>query len=267
VISHRLPGQCLNKSRIGIGLICLLVLSVGAHAQSTVASCGAPNQSTVWYADVSNASSVSAAAEFTLAGPATVNQLSWWGGFTQANVASASDSFSMNIYSDTGGTVGSVIATVNLGNAGEATTGSLIQSSPEYSYNASFASIALGGGTYFLALQRSGGPGIWGWESANPTAQCSQAYQNSAGAWSYNPSVALAFSLDGTVTVVPEPRASLMCALGLLAVGLLAGRRGRRRSWPPAATGGSASADVPLPFWALVLLGAGLAAGLSRRLN
>lgn len=65
----------------------------------------------------------------------------------QANVASASDSFSMSVYSGAGGKVGSLIATVNLGNAGQAATGSLIQSAPEYGYNASFDSVVLGSGT------------------------------------------------------------------------------------------------------------------------
>jgi hypothetical protein len=212
--------------RIGIGLLALIFSGL-AHGQSVVYNSGAPNQSTIWYGDTSNPAANWAAAEFTLSGGASVNQLGWWGGFTQANAASASDSFSMRIYSGAGGTVGSLIATVNLGNAGEATTGSLIQSAPEYSYNASFASIALGSGTYFLALQRGGGTGIWGWETANAAAQSLEAYQNSAGAWGYNTGVNLAFSLAGTLSPAPEASTSLMCALGLLVVALSARRRYR----------------------------------------
>jgi hypothetical protein len=211
-------------NRISVGLLALTFSGL-AHGQSMVYNSGAPNQSTIWYADASNPSATQAAAEFTLGSGASVNQLSWYGGFTQANAASANDSFSMSIYSGTGGTVGSLIATVNLGNAGEATTGKLIQSAPEYAYNASFASIALGSGTYFLALQRAGGTGIWGWETANAAGL--EAYQNAARAWAYNSGVNLAFALGGTLSPVPEASTSLMCALGLLVVAFSARRRGR----------------------------------------
>jgi hypothetical protein len=213
-------------NRISVGLLALSFAGL-AHGQSAVYNSGSPNQSTIWYADASNATATRAAAEFTLGTGATVNQLSWWGGFTQASAASPSDSFSMSIYSGAGGTVGSLITTVSLGNAGEATTGSLIQNSPEYAYNASFASTALGRGTYFLALQRVGTAGIWGWETANAGAQSLEAYQNVAGAWAYNSGVNLAFSLGGTLSPTPEASTSLMCALGLLAIAFFARRRRR----------------------------------------
>jgi hypothetical protein len=224
---HRLKSRLQMKPLI----VSLLALSVSglAYGQTVVYGSGAPNQSTIWYADASYAPATLAAAEFTLTGGASINQLSWWGGFTQPNAASANDSFSMSLYSGAGGTVGSLIATVNLGNAGESATGALIQLSPEYAYNASFASIALGSGTYFLALQRTGGSGTgtWGWESANATAQSVEGYGNSAGAWAYNAGVNLAFSLGGTLSPVPEAATSLMLLLGLPIAGLL-GRRRRR---------------------------------------
>jgi hypothetical protein len=215
-------------NRIGVGLLAL-VLSGLAHGQSVVYNSGAPNLSTIWYGDASNPTATWAAGQFTLGSGAALNQLSWWGGFTQANAASTSDAFTMSIYSGAGGTVGSLITKVNLGDAGESATGSLIQSTPEYAYNASFASVALGSGTYFVALQRSAGTGsgIWGWESANATAQSLEAYQNAAGAWGYNSGVNLAFSLGGTLSPAPEASASLMCVLGLLVLGLCARRRRR----------------------------------------
>jgi len=208
--------------RISAGLLALAVC-VSAHGQAAVYSSGSPNQATIWYGDASNSSATQAAAEFTLSSGASINQLSWWGGFTQANAASASDAFSMSLYSGAGGKVGSLIATVNLGNAGETATGQLIQASPEYAYNASFASIVLGSGTYFIGLQRSGGPGVWGWESANAAGL--EAYQNGAGAWAYNTNVNLAFSLGGTLSPAPEASTSLMLALGLLVVGFSAACR------------------------------------------
>jgi len=211
--------------RIGVGL---LALTIGgwAHGQAAVYSSGSPNQGTIWYGDVSNSSATEAAAEFTLSSGATINQMSWWGGFTTAGAASSSDAFSMSLYSAAGGQVGSLIATVNLGNAGETSTGKLIQASPEYAYNASFASIVLGSGTYFIGLQRSGGPGVWGWESANGAGL--EAYLNSSGMWGYNTTGAnlnLAFSLGGTLSPAPEASTSLMLALGLLAVGFSAVRQ------------------------------------------
>jgi hypothetical protein len=196
-----------------------------AHGQ-TVYSSGTPNGSTIWYGDASNPSATWAAGEFTLGSGASLNGVSWWGGFTTANAASPSDSFSMSLYSvGAGATVGSLIATVNLGNAGETATGSLIQAAPEYAYSASFASLALGSGTYFLALQRSGGPGTWGWESASGTGL--EAYQNSAGAWFYNTGANVAFSLSGTLSPAPEPGTSLMLLAGLGGLAL-ATRRARR---------------------------------------
>ena len=83
----------------------------------------------------------------------------------------------------------------------------------------------MGSGTYFIGLQRSGGPGTWGWESANGTAQSLEAYQSSGGAWAYNSGVSLAFSLGGTLSPAPEASTFLMLALGLLAVGFSAARR------------------------------------------
>jgi hypothetical protein len=211
-----------KMNRIAFGLL-VLILATVAHGQSLYSS-GSPNLSTIWYGDASNAPATWAAAEFTLGGgTATINQLSWWGGFTQAGAASANDSFSMSIYSAAGGTVGSLLATVNLGNAGQAATGRLIQNAPEYAYNASFASLVLGSGTYFLALQRSGGPGIWGWETANATGL--EAYQNAGGAWGYNPGVNLAFSLGGTLVPVPEVPGAILWMLGLPLIGLLRRRR------------------------------------------
>jgi hypothetical protein len=214
-------------NRIGVGLLAL-TLSALAHGQSTVYNSGVPNLSTIWYGDASNSPATWAAAEFTVSGgTGTVNQVGWWGGFTTAGAASANDSFSMNIYSGAGGTVGSLLASVNLGNAAEAATGRLIQNSPEYAYNASFASIVLGSGTYFLALQRSGTSGIWGWETANATAQSLEAYQNAGGAWTYNLGVNLAFSLGGTLTPVPEAPGDIMWMLGLPLIGLMAWRQRR----------------------------------------
>jgi hypothetical protein len=205
--------------RITAGLLALTVCG-WAHGQAAVYSSGSPNQGTIWYGDTSNSPATQAAAEFTLSRGASINQASWWGGFTQAGAASASDAFSMSLYSGAGGQVGSLIATVNLGNAGETATGKLIQASPEYAYNASFASIVLGSGTYFIGLQRSGGPGVWGWETAN--AMGLEAYENAAGGWAYNQNVNLAFSLGGTLSLAPEASTSLMLVLGLLTVTSLA---------------------------------------------
>lgn len=207
--------------RVGVALLCL-ILCGAAQAQSTVYSSGAPNLSTIWYGDASDASASQAAAEFTVSSGVVISGVSWWGGFTQANAASANDSFQMSIYSGTGGTVGSLLATSNLGNAAETATGSSIQSAPEYSYNASFASIALGSGTYFIGLQRSGGPGTWGWESANGTGL--EAFETSAGAWLYNSGVNVAFSLMGSITPVPEVPTSIMWMFGAGAIGLFARR-------------------------------------------
>jgi hypothetical protein len=78
--------------------------------------------------------------------------------------------------------------------------------------------------TYFIGLQRSGGPAYWGWESANATAQSLEAYQNGAGAWAYNTGLSLAFSLAGALSPAPEASTSLMCVLGLLLVGFFARR-------------------------------------------
>jgi hypothetical protein len=213
-----------KPNRIGVGLLSL-ILCGWAHGQSTAYSSGSPNLSTIWYGDISNAPATQAASEFTLAGSATLNQLSWWGGYNQLGAASAGDSFQMNIYSASGGTVGSLVASVNLGNAGGASTARSIVTTPEYAYNASFASSALGSGTYFLGLQRSGASGMWGWETSNATAQSLMAYQDSAGAWFYNSGVSLAFSLGGTLLPVPEASTALMWMVGWTFIGLLAWRR------------------------------------------
>src|SRR5262249_42888823 len=97
-------------------------------------------------------------------------------------------------------------------------------SAPEYSYNASFASIVLGSGTYFIGLQRSGGPGTWGWESTNGSAQSLEAYQSSGGGWFYNSGAAVAFSLLGTVSATPEAPTALLWMIGLGAIGFFARR-------------------------------------------
>jgi hypothetical protein len=215
-------------NRIGIGLLALLFSGL-AQSQSVVYSSGSPNQSSLWYGDTANPPATWAATEFTLGSAATIDQVSFWGGYTQLNAASASDKFTLGIYSDSGGSVGSLVATVSLGNAGETATKSYIQSSPEYAYNASFASIALGSGSYFIALQRTAGTGsgIWGWETANATANSLEAYQNAAGAWAYNPGVNLAFSLGSALSPASEASTLFLCLLGSLVLWPLA-RRYRR---------------------------------------
>lgn len=214
----------MRRWATSLGLaIATLTLSGLAHGQAVVYFSGAPNQNTAWYADASDPSAVQAAAPFTLSGAATVDQLSWWGGYTQLGAASAADRFALNIYSNSGGHVGSLIASVALGNAGEAATGLLIQNSPEYAYGASFAGIALGAGSYFLGLERvaGNGVGIWGWESAGASAQSVEAYQSGAGVWSYNPGANVAVSLGGTLAAVPEASAAALTVAGLALIAAL----------------------------------------------
>jgi hypothetical protein len=211
-----------------VGLAALLLAGF-ANAQTVIATEGDPDQNTIWYADTDNAAATQVAAEFTVDGTATVNQVSYWGGYTQTTTASSTDSYTLDIYKAGASGVGSLVAAVSLGNANETATGKLIQSTPEYAYNASFAGIVLGPGSYFLGVQRNGGStnGIWGWESAPGAAGDILASENSAGLWSTTSGDAVAYTLYGTLSAVPEPVAPLLLMAGLPVVGLFI-RRQRR---------------------------------------
>lgn len=179
---------------------------------------------------LSNPSVIKIADDFQLTQEASLQSITWWGGYRSD--PSPTDSFLINLYADDGGKPGSLLQAINVGNAASRTsTGSFVNppdySDPfspfpgrvefQYSFNLSAAFPLHADTHYWLSIINSPSTDSWLWEnsinSPNPDAQRSLM----GGAWGAYGGYNTAFSL-GLVSAVPEPEtyAMLLAGLGLL---------------------------------------------------
>lgn len=195
-------------------------LAATAQASALVVDGGDPDQLTAFIADSSDEYAI-AATRFTLVDAVAASHLEWWGVYFPTGGAAAADDFTLAIYLDASGLPGTVLAMVHLGNVQREATGQTVVLWPEYAYTASFPTIALDPGDYFLGLGNDpAGTDLWAWETTSWGAQAGGAsYHSASGTWQEDPSENLAFRLS-----VPAPG-----ILPLLAVGA-AGLVGRRRN-------------------------------------
>lgn len=198
-------------------LVSAIAMSLGCiSAQAAlVVNGGAPDHETGSYADAGNQYSQTAA-QFTLAGPATINQMTWYGGYTENSAGT--DNFTMRIFSG-GTTPGSQLSTVLFGAASRSATGISVSSFEytEYVYTSSiFSNINLAAGTYFISLSNDdSGSDTWFWEGSSSGESFGVASYDGSG-WKNPEIVGLAFQLLNSQTgSVPEPGSIALLGLGL----------------------------------------------------
>jgi len=128
----------------------------------------------------------------------------------------ATDSFTLNIFTDSAGLPGTLVSSIGLGAANRSATGQMLGQASEYSYSAAFSPVALSSGEYFFALTNNyAGTGSWGWEStANGPLLGGASEQTLGGAWTSFPTENLAFDLT-TASVVPIPGSVWLLISGL----------------------------------------------------
>jgi len=211
--------------------------SAAARADTVVYNGGAPDQGGITFAE--STFSFVAAMNFTLpAGVTSINDANWWGGcFSGSGVDScgSSPSFTLSIYSDSGGSgPGALITSFPVGGANQTATGNTIGGAigsggfDEYSYSASFAPISLTPGTeYWFALTGTTGPDNLSFGIETTSTAPDGAQQYTMGIFPAPPTWHLqteqgAFELTDTV---PEPSTWAMMLLGFAGLGFLAYRK------------------------------------------
>lgn len=167
--------------------------------------------------------------DFTLGGAASLESITWWGGYS--NVVDPDD-FRVRLYSDVSGT-GTVLQTFNVGAAAGTLTGQQIAGSfAEYRYDYALATpVNLAAGTYYLFVENLG-TSDWLWEGGAPgngilwyRNEDTDTWNSSVGSFSDD----LAFRLNGTTQTQPIPEPGSLALLLLAGAGLGLTRRAQRQ--------------------------------------
>jgi hypothetical protein len=183
---------------------------------------GAPNQVGTFFAG----SPIIEAMSFSLAaGSNTVSGVNFWGGCSDGGTCGTAN-IALNFYNSVGGAPGSLIDSINVGQANQTLTGLNISptDSPfaEYSYTATFASQTFTAGvTYFIGITNSGTGPFWGVE--NTSSLASVDYQSFDGGTTWGLTAGQnAFELTASV---PEASTWAMMIVGFLSLGMVGMRR------------------------------------------
>lgn len=195
--------------------LCLVLagLASSAACAATVYDNGAPDRS--WGTQMSE---FQVADDFQLAAGQDISSITFWS--LQASAADYSGQLTWGIYSDAGGSPGSLLQGSTLSLAGVATGQSSGFGYQEYRFDIG-VSFSLAAGHYWLALHN--GPAglttptdmLWG---TSGSAGAGGVYHDGSGWWGSGNEQA--FLLGGSPTpAVPEPASGLLFAAGLAAVG------------------------------------------------
>ncbi len=209
---------------VALGVAGGLAVSAPALADQVVYNGGSPDQGGTIYAESTDGFAVGM--NFTLpTGVTSISDANWWGGCYPSTNCGTSPSFTLGIYTDTGGSgPGTEIASVSVGGANQTATGNLIGGSyTEYAYSASFAPISLMAGTeYWFSITGTTGGGTFGVETTSSAPSGSQLYTYGifGDYWSSAPET-LAFELTSGV---PEPSTWAMMGLGFAGLGFVSYR-------------------------------------------
>ena len=157
---------------------------------------------------------------FQLATNATIDSVRWWG--TWNFYTPATDDFTVNFYADDTGLPdpSQLIASRNVGNVVEASTGLSRSSNPDYpktllEFQAAILPVELSANTnYWISIFESAGTNdsqyfLWR-ENDYGTAATST---SSGAGWSHRPRE-FAFQLEGTAPSVPEPSSIALLLMG-----------------------------------------------------
>jgi PEP-CTERM motif-containing protein len=186
---------------------------------------GGPNQFGTFFAN----SPIEVAMSFSLsAGSNTVNGVNFWGGCTGGTCGTAG--ITLFFYNSASGAPGTLIDSINVGQAHQTLTGNNITtpglpSFSEYSYSATFTPQTFTAGvTYFLGITNSDQTPQFGVENTNSIASTDYQSFSGPGNFGSTPIGPNAFNLTFTASV-PEPSTWAMMILGFAGVGFMAYRR------------------------------------------
>lgn len=171
--------------------------------------------------------------DFNLSGSATIRSVSWKGMYFPSGSPQATDDFTINFYTDAGGTVGGLLNSFHVGNAVNRTnTGQ--QFSPGvffYSYSADLGTgIGLGASTYWMSVFDNTSADTnddWYWAVNTGIPGNDRFSFDSGSTWSAS-GFTTYFVIDNSnlASGVPEPAPAFLLAFGLVAFIL-------RRRFPP----------------------------------
>lgn len=178
------------------------------------------------FADAGNPGFSAAADDFILQGGLnTIRDIHWWGVYSGTLV---SDNFSINIYNNNAGTVGTLAAAVNIESLVKTNTGSTLSGLTLFSYDAVVSPITLQAGlTYWLGISNASGitnGNGWAWAESNTFSGSARQFSSNSGTWGNSVNDSLAFNLTNDI---PEPSSVILAILGGL--GLIAAGWMRRQ--------------------------------------
>jgi hypothetical protein len=164
---------------------------------------------------------------FSLAVGATVNQVSWLGGYKNGNLLpDADDSFTISFFAFGGGTPATTaFATFVVGAVPRQLTSQTLSSgSPIFSYSAQFPDTQLSAGTYLLSIMNQhAGTKQWFWADLDSPAGDSFGMVNQGTPWhEFSGGGVAEFAF--TLVEIPEPSAAGLIWLGILISGVLHAR-------------------------------------------
>jgi hypothetical protein len=212
----------------GWAIVCTIVTAAPASA-AMIYSSGDPlaNAGTHYAKSDTVAPSSYVAGTFELSTAAKIDSVSWWGAWNF--FVPAVDNFTINFYGDVAGRPDptNLIASRNVGNVVETSTGQVRSGFTLYAFQASIVPVRLFAATdYWISIYDSAGTNgsqYFLWRIIGNTAPRGQT-NNPAGTWSVSPNAApLAFQLQGTP--LPEPGTLTLASLGAIASIARAGRR------------------------------------------
>jgi hypothetical protein len=169
------------------------------------------------------------AGSFTLGSPATVGGVNFWGIFLAGG---PTDTFTINLFSNSGGQPGSLLSTSSATLTGTANGGSTA-GQQDFEFQSTFTGVPLSAGTYWLSVYDDNASSRFYWDTHTQTGIMYFNQTAPTGPWiQVDPTGTLAFQILSAADAADVPEldpGSTCAALSVLGIGvtMLRGRRGR----------------------------------------